>query len=54
MKPALHLVATPEDELARPTFGVPDYAAIRSRNWARIHTQADKREPFFVPGVRRA
>lgn len=29
-----------------PKFIGPDYAAIRARNWRKIHERGDKREPI--------
>jgi hypothetical protein len=49
----LHLVETPESSPEPYTFIGPDYAAIRARDWKRVHELADKRAPFFVPRVER-
>jgi hypothetical protein len=56
--PRPYPLSEPDDdqpaEEDRPVFIGPDYAAIRARDWARIHTLADNREPVVIaPNVGR-
>lgn len=46
-RPKLRVVGESEGQAEeRPTFIGPDYAALRSVAWDKVHTRSDKREPL--------